>query len=183
MHKHTHTFAGNGKPIIFYDSLQNLLVFQSIFFFILEAGWLLWFVFLEILGFVESQNFWCQYMLGVCFFSFSSLPYLPSWDHDRLNHGTGTSVNSCSGISLENEDIFRCDHFPLSLIVKKVSTGLFRSPPCFQSTSLPKQISTFFSLYLCLFSPSLVLSGSINHVCERRALSWGNFLGVEWVIH
>lgn len=114
----------------------------------------------------------------------TSLPYSPSVVHDRLNQGASPRVDSCSTISLENRrhssDVTVPPPPPLSLICKKVSIALFPSPLCFQSPSLPKHISTFL-LPLSLLLPSF--SGSINHAWERRALSWGNFLGVEWVIH
>lgn len=99
-----------------------------------------------------------------CVWLFSlSLPYRPPLDHDRLNQGYCTSVNSCCRISLETKDIFRCDRFLLSLIVKKVSTSLsdphwVSNLPLFRSTSALFSPSICASSLLHLFSPDQLIT-------------------------
>lgn len=109
---------------------------------------------------------------------FSPLLYCSLVHPDKLDLCNSCSPTSCSRVSLENQDIFRCDRFPFSLIVKKVRTSLFRSPLCFQSNSLPKQISTFFppSHYICIFFlllftlDQLIMSEKEGHYPE--VISW-----------
>lgn len=195
----------NANPVFVYDLPEIYLGFTKHFIYLRGKSIAIIPVFavgIKILGFAENQNPCCSlcgvrfstllfaplllfffFSFSFLFFSFlpfSSLPsFFGSW---QIETGYCTGVNSCCRISLETEDIFRCDHFPLSLIVKKVRPSL-SDPHCVSNLPLFRSTSALFSPFFWGFSPSLVLSGSINHAWERRALSWGNFLGVEWVIH
>ena len=97
----------------------------------------------------------------------------------QLESQSDTGVNSCSGFSQEH---FQTWPFSAFINSHKGQHQSFRSPlfPIYRSSEVHQH---FFLLLYLLSSPPLLLLRSINHVLERRALCWDNFLGLEWVIN
>lgn len=119
--------------------------------------------------------------------SFSSLSYLLFFGSWWIKTGFCTSVSSCCRISLESKDIFRCDHFPLSLIVKKVSTSL-SDPHCVSNLPLFRSTSALFSPSFCASSLLLLFSPDQLIMPEKggrypEVISWvlsGWYISPAW---